>query len=228
MYVFAMLSMPLSFMAVSAWTFSVGDKSGRAFARGLLFGLPAALVWVLVRRLLMPVWGSPVLAIIFFARYWALPLGLTTLAYAAAVGFSSVARDGEYDRLVSFFMGSLSVFGVAHAISSWGGRSAVFSIYLPLMLVATALAFPYLLEEAVKDGMPGALKPLALATLGCVVAAFGTAFFFMRLEWLGYLTSALYTAGATALGLSRLLRAPHGARRGEAWDQRGSNPPPTA
>ncbi len=224
MYVFALLSMPLSFMAVSAWAFSVGEKSGRAFARGLLFGLPAVFAWILLRRLLAPVWGSPALGVVFFARYWLLPLGLTTLAYAASVGFSSVARDGEYDRLVSFFMGSLSVFGVVHAISSWGDRSAVFSIYVPLMLVATALAFPYLLEEAVKDGMPGALKPLALATLGCAAAAFGTAFFFMRLEWLGYLTSGLYAGAAAWLGLSRLFRA----RRGASWDQRGSNPPPTA
>lgn len=228
MYAFALLSMPLSFMAVSAWFFGVGEKSGRAFARGLLFGLPSVFVWILSRGLLAPVWGSPLLAIVFFARYWLLPFGLTTLAYVAAVGFSSVARNGEYDRLVSFFMGSLTVFGVAHAISSWGDRSSVFSIVLPCMLVATALAFPCLFEEAVKDGMPGALKPLALATLGCVVAAFGAAFFFMRLEWLGYLVSALYTSGAMALGLSRLLRANRAGRRGEPWDQRGSNPPPTA
>ena len=198
--------MPLCFLAVAAWTFRSGEWRGRPFTRGLLFGIPAVLVWLLFRPLLEPAWGSPLLVLSFFCRYWLLPFGLSTAAYSVSVGFSGLARGLEYERLVSFMAGALSVFGLAHTVSSWGGASRVFALLLPAMLAASAVAYPVLLEEAVKDGMPGAVKYLALAVGGFALGALGVALFFMRLEWLGAILSALYVAGATVLGVRRLKR----------------------
>lgn len=198
--------MPLCFFAVAAWTFRSGEWRGRPFARGLLFGIPAVLVWLLLRPLLAPAWGSPLLVLSFFCRYWLLPFGLTTAAYSVTVGFAGVARGLEYERLVAFMAGSLSVFGLAHTVSSWGGYSRVYALLLPAMLAASAVAYPVLLEEAVKDGMPGAVKYVAIA-VGCsLIGATGVALFFMRLEWLGAILSALYVAGAAVLGVRRLRR----------------------
>jgi len=198
--------MPLCFFAVAAWTFRSGEWRGRPFARGLLLGIPAVLVWLLLRPLLAPAWGSPLLVLSFFCRYWLLPFGLSTAAYAVAVGFAGVARGLEYERLVAFMAGSLSVFGLVHTVSSWGGSNRVFALLLPAMLAVSAVAYPALLEEAVKDGMPGAAKYIAIA-VGCsVIGATGVALFFMRLEWLGAILSALYVAGAAVFGVKRLRR----------------------
>jgi len=198
--------MPLCFFTVAAWTFRSGEWRGRPFARGLLFGIPAVLVWLLFRPILAPTWGSPLLVLSFFARYWLLPFGLSTATYYVAVGFNGLARGMEYERLVSFMAGSLSVFGLAHTVLSWGDSNRVYALLIPAMLAASAVAYPVLLEEAVKDGMPGAMKYLAIAIACFIVAALGVALFFMRMEWLGAILSALYVAGAAILGVKRLKR----------------------
>ncbi len=204
MYAFSLMSMPLSFLVLAAWTFRPDTSSNRSFARGALFGIPAVVIWSLAGPLYPSVWGSPLLILGFLARFWVLPFGLTTVAYAVSVGFSGLSRGLDYERTVAFFAGSLSVFGIGHAVSSWGDPSRVYALVVPCLLVASAVAFPVLLEEAAKDGFPGALKYLALALAGFAVAATGTALFFMRLEWLGMLVSALYGAGAVFVGLHRL------------------------
>jgi len=79
-------------------------------------------------------------------------------------------------------------------------------IALPCMVASSALAYPALLEEAVKDGMPDALKSIALAIGGFAVASLGAALFFMRAQWLGFIVSLLYTAGAAFIGYRRLAR----------------------
>ncbi|MBU0928681.1 MAG: hypothetical protein KKA67_13085 [Spirochaetes bacterium] len=212
MYAFFILSMPLSFLVASAWALRSSEAVSRAFARGALFGIPAVLLWLLAAPAYSPVYGSPLLVVGFFLRYWLLPFGLTTAAYAAAVGFSRLARGDDYERCVAFVAGSLTMFGIAHSISSWGDRSAVFTLAVPSMLAASASAFPALLEEAAKDGMPGALKQAAIALAGFAIAALAVSLFFMRLEWLGAVMTALFTAGAAFLGWKRLVRPERPAR----------------
>ncbi len=201
-----MLSLPLSFLVVMAWTSRDGASAMRAFARGLLFGIPAVLLGMLLKPLSEPAWGSPLLVLSFLLRYWLLPFGLSTATYAVAVGLGPLARGLEYERLLSYMAGSLSVFGVANGLASLGEPSRVYMIALPCMVASSALAYPALLEEAVKDGMPDALKSIALAIGGFAVASLGAALFFMRAQWLGFIVSLLYTAGAAFIGYRRLAR----------------------
>ncbi|PKL09215.1 MAG: hypothetical protein CVV51_04880 [Spirochaetae bacterium HGW-Spirochaetae-7] len=206
MYIFSLLSLPLSFLAVMAWTSRDSASAMHAFARGLLFGLPAVLLWIVLKPLSEPAWGSPLLVLSFLLRYWLLPFGLSTASYALAVGFAPLARGLEYERLFSYMAGSLSVFSVANGLASWGEPSRVYMLALPCMVAASALAYPVLLEEAAKDGMPDAIKPIALAVGGFAVASLGAALFFMRAQWLGFIVTLLYTAGAAFIGFRRLVR----------------------
>lgn len=201
-----MLSVPLSFLAVMAWTSRDSASAMRAFARGLLFGVPAVLLWILLKPLSEPAWGSPLLFLSFLLRYWLLPFGLGTATYSVAVGFGPVAKGLEYERLFAYMAGSLSVFGVANGLSSWSEPSRIYMLALPCMVAASALAYPVLLEEAVKDGMPDALKSVALAVGAFIVASLGVAFFYSRLAWLGFIVTILYTAGAAFFGYRRLAR----------------------
>lgn len=184
-------------------------------------GIIGAALALIVRPIFTPVWGSGLLILCFLGEYWLIPFGLTSLAYALALGFSRLQRKGGYEQAVAFIAGSMSVFGVSHSIMSWGDPSRVYAFVIPVLMLGSALAFPVLLEEAVKDGWPDAIKHIALALLGFFFASSAAAMFFMRLEWLGIVMTILYTAGCAVLGIRRLLRK-------ETWDQRGSNPPPTA
>ena len=206
MYIFSMLSLPLTFLSVMAWTSRDSSSAMRAFARGLLFGVPAVLLWMLLRPLSEPAWGSPLLVLSFLLRYWLLPFGLSTATYAVAVGLGPLARGLEYERLFSYMAGSLSAFGAANGLVLWGEPSRVYMLALPCMVAASALAYPVLLEEAVKDGMPDALKSIALAVGGFAVASLGAAFFYSRLAWLGFIVTLFYVIGAAFIGCRQLAR----------------------
>ena len=130
MYIFSMLSLPLSFLAVMAWTSRDRSSAMRAFVRGLLFGVPAVLLWMLLKPFSAPAWGSPLLFLSFLLRYWLLPFGLSTATYAVAVGFGPVAKGLEYERLFAYMAGSLSVFGVANGLASWSEPSRVYMLAL--------------------------------------------------------------------------------------------------
>lgn len=184
-------------------------------------GIIAAALALLVRPLFSPVWGSGLLILCFFGEFWLVPFGLTSAAYALAVGFPRLARSGGYENAVAFIAGSLSLFAVSHAIMSWGNPSRIYAFVIPVMMLASAIAFPVLLEEAVKDGWPYAMKHIVIIFLGFIFASIAASLFFMRLEWLGIVMTVFYTAACVVLGIRRLLRK-------DKWDQRGSNPPPTA
>lgn len=210
MYAFSIVAMPLSFLAVAAWFFQQETEGCRAFFRGLLFGLPGTLVWLLLGPLYRPAWGSFLLVLSFFTGHWLLPLGLTTLFYVLAVGFQGLRKGVDHERALAFFAGSLSVFSLGRTILAWGEPNRVVALLVPVMAVAGAYAFVVLLEEAVKDGFPGAIWPLAIALAGSLLGATGTALFYMRLEWLGFVVCALCTAGASLLAWSRLARGARG------------------
>ncbi len=201
-----MLAMPLSFLAILAWTTGGSEMIWRAFVRGALFGVPSILLWLMARPLFAPVWGSPLLVLGFLLRYWLVPLGLTTLAYELSIGLSGLARGTEYRRFVAFTFGSMTMFGLAQTIQSWGNPSRVYAILVPLLLVSSCMAYPELVQEAAKDGMPGALKHASLAVLGSAVGALAISLFFMRLEWLGAIVSVAFLAGTGYLGARTLLK----------------------
>jgi len=206
MYAFALLAMPLSFFAITALTFRSGSASYTSYVKGLVAGIPSALIWLLLRPVFAPVWGSWLLVLTFLAKYWLLPFGLAATAYAVTAGFRGLGRGGDYGKVTAFLFGVLSMFGAAYTIESWGDPSRVYALVLPCLFVASALLFPVLLEEAAKDGYPGAIKQILLALGAFVLAAAGAALFFMRLAWLGLLISLLYMAGAGILGWRRLSR----------------------
>ncbi len=229
MYAFAFLSMPLSFFALAALRFRSGTGSYPAYVKGLLSGIPAVLLWLLLKPFLAPVWGSWILVLTFLLKYWVLPFGLATAAYGLVVGFRGLSRGGDCEKATAFVFGVLSVFGAAHTIESWGDPSRVYALVLPCLLVASALAYPVLLEEASKDGFPAAMKQILFALAGGTLAALGASLFFMRFAWLGLIISLLFVAGAVFLGWQRLGR-PERPARPAAPVQSGSQPaaPPAA
>lgn len=212
MYAFAILSMPLSFLAMVALRFRSGTTSYVSYVKGLLGGIPAVLLWLLFKPLFAPVWGSWLLILTFLFKYWVLPFGLAAAAYGLVVGFRGLSRGGDYEKSTAFVFGVLSVFGAAHTIESWGDPSLMYALVLPCLLVASALAFPVLLEEAAKDGFPAAIKQVLVALLGCTIAALGAALFFMRFAWLGLIMSLLFIAGTGFMGWQRLGRPERPAR----------------
>ena len=206
MYAFALLAMPLSFFTITALTFRSGSASYTSYIKGLVAGIPSILIWLLLKPLFAPVWGSWLLVLTFLAKYWLLPFGLAAAAYEVTAGFRGLSRGGDYGKVTAFLFGVLSVFGTVYTIDSWGNPSRVYALVLPCLFVASALLFPVLLEEAAKDGFPTAVKQVLLALGAFVLAAAGAALFFMRLAWLGLLISLLYVAGAGILGWRRLSR----------------------
>lgn len=205
MYIFSVLAMPLSFLAILAWTTGGSEAIWRSFTRGTLLGIPAVVIWLIARPLFSPMWGSPLLVLGFMLRYWILPLGLTTLAYAVSTGLSGLARGVDYRRFVAFVFGSMTMFGLVQTIESWGNPSRVYALLVPLLLVSSTMAYPSVMEEAAKDGMPGALKYAALAVVASALGALALALFFMRLEWLGGIVSVLFLAGTGYFGARTLL-----------------------
>jgi hypothetical protein len=205
MYLFSIVSMPLAYLALAAWSFQGGDVTRRAFSRGLLFGLPSVAVWALLRPLYAFAWGSPLLVLAFLLRYWIVPFGLTAAAYGVSVGFYGLSRGDGYDRLVAFVFGSMTAFGAAFAVSTWGNPSRVFAILVPILAIASAVSFPAVLEEAAKDGMPDGLKAIALTVGAFSLAACSAALCFMRLEWLGLMLAAACLALSYFVGVRRLI-----------------------
>lgn len=212
MYAFAMLSMPLLFLAIAALKFRSGTTSFPSYVKGLLAGIPAVLLWLLFKPLFAPAWGSWLLVLTFLFKYWVLPFGLAATAYVLLVGVRGLSRGADYEPATAFVFGVLSVFGAAHTVESWGDPSRVYALVLPCLLAASALAAPVLLEEASKDGFPSATKHILLALAACSVAALGAVLFFMRFAWLGLIISLLYSAGAGLVGWRRLVRPERPAR----------------
>jgi len=197
--------MPLMFIALMFWTSRGSEPVWRAAALGVLMGIPAVIAWTLLAPLYTPVYGSALLVALFLLRYWLVPFGLSTLGYSLVIGLPGLARNNDYDRFLAFIAGSMSLFALANTVTSWGQPSRVLAILLPLVMLSSVVVFPVFIEEAVKDGMPGAIKNIVFVVLGFAVAALGIALFYFRLEWLGFLVSVLYLGGSAFLGLKRLL-----------------------
>lgn len=225
MYSFAVLSLPLSFLALVAWYSMPRALSLRLFARGALVGIPGVALWIILRPLFRPSWGSALLALSFFLKYWLLPFAAAITGFALSVGFRpraprakvplgqrtapspAPATAGEtgaspYDRSLPFVFGLLSVFALAQAVDAWGDPDMVTVIVMPLSTLVAALALPALLEDASRDRP----VPYALAGLGaCVAASFGAASFYLRLEWLGIVLTTLFVGGVGTYGIWRFM-----------------------
>ncbi|MBN2874502.1 MAG: hypothetical protein JXM71_05360 [Spirochaetales bacterium] len=206
MYLFALVSMPLSFFTAIAWSRKGAETVWRAFARGLLFGIPGTILWLLALPLSQPFWGSPFVVLSLYLRYWLLPFGLTAAAFSLAVGFHGLERGSDYERLVAFTAGSMSVFCIATTVITWGQPGRVYALLVPVLLASSAIVFPVAVEEAAKDGLPGAFKHVAIIAAAFLVAALGLSMYFMRMEWAGLIVSLLYCAGALFFGLRRLTK----------------------
>jgi len=206
MYMFSMMSIPLMFVALVFWTNRSAEPVWRAAGLGLFMGIPAILLWMLIAPLYAPLYGSPLLVLSFFIRCWLVPFGLSILAYSLTIGLPGLARKNDYDRFLGFMAGSMTLFALANTVYTWGQPSRVLALLLPLVMASSVLAFPVFVEEAVKDGMPAAIKQIVFVVAGFTVAATGISLFFFRLEWLGFVLSVLYLAGTIFLGLRRLFQ----------------------
>ena len=210
MYAFTLLALPLGFVIMYAGVRDPGQKESalRSVFKGVVMGIPGLLLWLPYALLVRPSWGSFALSLAFLLRYWVLPFGLMTGAYALARGFRGLERGTDYRAAVAFGLGFLSVFQAAHAVMHWADRYPAYVLVLPVTLAASAFAYPVLLEESAIDGLPEGLRWLAAALGGFFLAAVALALFFLKLEWLGLVLAVLYTAGALYLGIERLGRRP--------------------
>jgi hypothetical protein len=206
MYAFSLLSIPLTFLSISAWKFRGGGDTYRSFVRGLIFGVPVIFLWSLLRPVFAPRWGSILLPFSFLLRYWLVPLGLSVGAYGISAGFAGLTRGLDYERLVAFLFGSMTVVGIAQVVESWGLRDPAITLALPALVAASLLSVPYFIEEAVKDGMPYAVGHGAVIFGGLLVASLAASLFFLRLEWLGAIMTILFCTGSSMIGLQRLSR----------------------
>ncbi len=206
MYAFSLLSIPLTFLAISAWKFRGGGDTYRSFVRGLIFGVPVIFLWSLLGPLFVPRWGSVLLPFSFLLRYWIVPLGLSVGAYGISAGFTGLTRGLDYERLVAFLFGSMTVVGIAQVVESWGLRDPAITLVLPALVASSLLSVPYFIEEAVKDGMPYAIGHFAVIFAGLLVASLAVSLFFLRLEWLGAIMTILICTGSSMIGLKRLSR----------------------
>lgn len=208
MYLFFLLAFPLSYLCFSAWFVPVAERSGvhRLFLRGFILGLPSVALWVIARPLFAPRWGSLLVALMFMLRYWILPFGLCIGSYALSRGLSGLRRGQDFQRFVGFLCGFMAVFAFAFAIEAWGEKNVAYSLFLPALLLSSGMAVPLPLEEAVKEGMPYALKWILAMVAGSFAAALCVSLFFLRLEWLGLVLSLCFMGGAGFVGMRRLAR----------------------
>lgn len=205
MRVFMLLMLPLGLPALMAWFWDPArrNETWRSFFMGALVSLPALLIWWALGFSYAPVWGSALLPLGFLLRFWVLPFGLMALAFGLTRGFRALSRGEDYRKLTGFTFGFMAVFNIAHAAGLWGESYLAWTMMLPLLLGASALHAPALLEECARDGMPDALKWVALMLGSHIVAALALAFMFLRMEWLGVILGLAYVAGTTYLGLHR-------------------------
>jgi hypothetical protein len=127
-------------------------------------------------------------------------------AYGLSAGFAGLTRGLDYERLVAFLLGSMTVVGIAQAVESWGVRDPAITLAVPALVAASMLSVPYFIEEAVKDGMPYAVGHGAVVVGGLLGASVAVSMFFLRLEWLGAILTILFCAGSVTIGLKRLSR----------------------
>ncbi len=204
MYALLLLLLPLSVPACVAW-FPKGDsRPFRLAMRGAVMALPSTLVWLLFKGLHQPSWGSALLILTVFVRYLLLPAGLFAGSFVLSSGLRNVERGMGFKDLLYYSLGFFAVFNILFAISLWGDRYYAYTLLLPVMMGATALALPPLMENAVRYGMPDGIRWILAALAGLFLAATAFSLLFLRLEWLGIILCLAYSAGAASLGLIRL------------------------
>lgn len=210
MYALTILLFPLALPGLMAWFWDPARKpqTWRMAFRGALLAIPAMLLWLLFGFSYAPAWGSVLLAGSFLMRFWLLPFGLLAVAYGLSCGFRGLERGGDFRPLVGFSFGFLSVFNLVHAVALWGNPYFAWTLILPLLLGASGMYFPALLEETVRDGMPDGLKWIAAALGLFLLAAVSLAMLFLRQEILGAVLALGYMAGVGFLGYKRLSKRP--------------------
>lgn len=205
MRVLLLLILPLGLPALMAWFWDASrrNETWRSFFMGALLSVPALLLWLVLGFMYRPVWGSALLPLGFLLRFWVLPYGFMALAWILTRGMGGLARGEDYRKLVGFTFGFMTVFNIAHAASLWGESYMAWTILLPLLLAASALHAPVLLEECARDGMPDAVKWIGLMAVSFILASLSLSLLFLRVEWLGIILGLAYIAGASYLGLHR-------------------------
>jgi hypothetical protein len=210
MYSFLLLAMPLSHFSLCAWFWdsSQREKSHRLFLRGFIMALPSVLLWQVARPLFNPAWGSPLLILSFLAGYWILPFSLASGAYVLARDLAGLERGLDFRPFISFTLGFMSVFNLAHAIVHWNVIHPAYTLVLPVLLATSVMAYAVGFEETVRDGLPGGLKWLA-GLLGIfILDSTALALFFLRMEWLGWVLALSMAIACGFFGFKRLKRRP--------------------
>ncbi len=210
MYAFTILALPLALLGLTAW-FQDPSRAGhtlRMALRGALLAVPAILLWLLLGFSYRPAWGSALLAGSFFLRFWALPYGLLSAAYALSCGYRGLERGNDFRQLAGFSFGFMSVFAVANAARLWGQPYFAWTLALPLLQLASVPFFAAMLEETVRDAMPDGIKWIAAMSGAFLASALALALLFLRLEWLGCLLAAGCAAGMGWIGWRRMAKRP--------------------
>ena len=198
MFAFPVFSIPLGYLALAAWFFPQQREEGlaRFFGRGLLFGIPCALVQALLIGLIPEVPGS----ILFVFRIWwerfLLPFALSLAAYRLAHSFEDTVRsDTALRRFMAYLFGCFTILGAAAAIRGAETPSSLVLFFYPILAIAGIFGAVYFLERTVTEAGLYVALWISAALLASLGFACVTYLFEARLEWLGgILTLALLGA----------------------------------
>ncbi len=188
MFAFPLFSIPLGFLAVSAWFFprSEEERLPRYFGRGFWFALPCLLVHQLLRALVPALPGSPLTLFRIWWECFALPVGLAVGAFRLLHSYDETIRSlPSLRRFTAFLFGYYTVFGAAFALRATAFPGPFSLFFFPALCVASIFLTVFMTERiAIETGIYAALQ-IGLAVLlsvGLTVVAF---LFEARLEWLG-------------------------------------------
>lgn len=207
MHILSTFGTPLLFLAILSWFFSTAERPAawRIFFRGALMAIPAALVWKLLSFTYNPAWGSFLLALTFCLKFWLIPYALAIGSWCILYGWSKLDQ-GCMKPLSSFFAGFMSVFAIVFTFGLWKNSYGAWLLALPLLSICTTFIIPFAIKELACDYMPSGIRWI-LAILGVMAAASITlAMFFLRLEWLAIVCTALFCGGCSLFVIERYKR----------------------
>ena len=230
MYLFYLTFPVLTLGAVLAWSGARMSFVWMHFVRGLLLSIPAVAVWLVLKPLSAPVWGSPLLVLTFLFRYWLVPYGLAFAvapfmvrnrpaghagaeledggadSAGTATGGADHGSAGKF-RMLAHLSGFMVLFALAQTLGLWNERNRVFALFLPVLLALSNVSISVLASRATHDGWPYALGPVLAMVGWSFASALAVTAFFMRMEWLGLLLASALGTGVVWMVRTRYMRA---------------------
>ncbi len=191
--------MPIFYLLLQSIFFPEEGKAGLLpFVRGIVFSIPAMLLFLLLQGLVPPIYtGSGIYLRYTFSDlllYPLLAIGMFFLAWRTG-------RSGSIDSIygaVSFFAGAFSLLGLFDIVTNEHYRNLYLLVLLPMLRFPLVLLVPFLLLQILEEG--GFARVLYILLLLAVPAVLGLApfFYYSNRLFLSVASTVLLVAGAGA------------------------------